>query len=68
MRYIFNNNIRSSGGNFPDDEGLDKPWLNDNTNTAMEDFWEGRSQWSQSGSNVERRSFVINSVKVWAIQ
>lgn len=51
---------------FPDNDGTDKPW-SDDSNTAMKEFWERRSQWLPSWSNVERRSFIVDSVKVWAI-
>jgi len=56
--------VGGTNGWFPD--GNEKPWL-DGSTTPLLDFWRTRNTWlpTWSTSNVEARSFVIDSVKMW---
>jgi len=55
--------IGGTNGWFPDDEG--KPWL-DGSQTAPKDFLQAKDKWYPTWpQNVEDRSFVIDSVKMW---
>lgn len=63
--------VGGTNGYFPDvGNQTPKPWLNSSPRAAA-DFWKDRSQWL-NGWNLNRRSgyeasFVIDSVKVWAL-
>jgi len=61
---ILNVAVGGTNGWFPD--GPEKPWL-DQSNTAMRDFWQARTQWlpSWSTSDPASRSLVIDSIKMW---
>lgn len=50
-----------------DNKSGKRPW-NDTSETAMKEFWMNQEQWLPSWHfDNDESSFIIDSVKVWAI-
>lgn len=75
MQFHFIVNLAVGGTNyfFPDsgNQNGEKPWKNSSPATAAAQFWNGRKQWLSgwklNENNGKDASFLIDSVKVWAI-
>lgn len=63
---LINLAVGGTSGFFPDNDGTDKPWKDD-SETAMKDFWTHREQWLPSWADRQKSSFIVDSVKIWAI-
>lgn len=64
---LINLAVGGTSGYFPDNDGTNKPWSDESPDSAMKDFWDNRDQWLRSWSNLDKSSFFVESVKVWAI-
>ncbi|KAK9387370.1 concanavalin A-like lectin/glucanase domain-containing protein [Lipomyces mesembrius] len=62
---ILNVAVGGTNGWFPDNQG-NKPWNNDDRQTAMSSFWNARDKWQQTWGNAESRGMIVDSVKIYS--
>ncbi|KAK9430856.1 concanavalin A-like lectin/glucanase domain-containing protein [Lipomyces doorenjongii] len=63
---ILNVAVGGTNGWFPDNQG-NKPWNNDDRQTAMCSFWNAREKWQQTWGNEGSRGMIVDSVKIYSM-
>ncbi|KAK9366564.1 concanavalin A-like lectin/glucanase domain-containing protein [Lipomyces kononenkoae] len=63
---ILNVAVGGTNGWFPDNEG-NKPWNNGDRQTAMNSFWNARSQWEPTWGDATSRAMIVDSVKIYTM-
>ncbi|KAK9331533.1 concanavalin A-like lectin/glucanase domain-containing protein [Lipomyces starkeyi] len=63
---ILNVAVGGTNGWFPDNQG-DKPWNNDDRQTAMSSFWNARDKWQKTWGDEDSRGMIVDSVKIYSM-
>ncbi|KAK9235211.1 concanavalin A-like lectin/glucanase domain-containing protein [Lipomyces kononenkoae] len=63
---ILNVAVGGTNGWFPDNQA-NKPWNNDDRQTAMNSFWNLRSQWEPTWGDENSRAMIVDSVKIYTM-
>ncbi|KAK7203187.1 concanavalin A-like lectin/glucanase domain-containing protein [Myxozyma melibiosi] len=61
---ILNVAVGGTNGFFQDGVG-NKPWINDDRQTAMRAFWDAKDSWWPSWGDEESRALVVDHVKIY---
>ncbi|KAJ8100761.1 concanavalin A-like lectin/glucanase domain-containing protein [Lipomyces tetrasporus] len=63
---ILNVAVGGTNGWFPDNQA-NKPWNNDDRQTAMTSFWDARDSWQKTWGDEYDRGMVVDSVKIYSM-
>ncbi|KAK9324901.1 concanavalin A-like lectin/glucanase domain-containing protein [Lipomyces orientalis] len=63
---ILNVAVGGTNGWFPDNLA-NKPWNNDDRQTAMNSFWDARQSWQKTWGDEYDRGMVVDSVKIYSM-
>ncbi|KAK9467991.1 concanavalin A-like lectin/glucanase domain-containing protein [Lipomyces arxii] len=64
---ILNVAVGGTNGWFADGQGDNKPWINNDRNTAMRSFWDARDTWTKTWGDEYSRGMVVDSVKMYSL-